>query len=309
MFKLKMALTGLFVMVAAVAAQAQTIDFETFPDGSPVTEGMLLTNQYADWGVTFELIAGGDGPRIAGVGGAQTAFQGVNSNRPECGVNSNTRADMPAPGVDVGCLFLTDDNIHDQSAFALRVNYLTPVYQASGELLDIDATELWEIRALDAGNNLLAVINLDENSPGAGDGLATAWSFNLTDPIHTIELHPSFVNPHQYGLAFDNFSPSSIPLFPNCYAGVPIASNDGVTYQFDGSGSTDDDGTVTAWHWDFGDGNTSDDMSPSHTYAAAGSYHVLLTVTDNHGNQSSCSPDQVVATENQNWDALKAMYK
>ena len=37
--------------------------------------------------------------------------------------------------------------------------------------------------------------------------------------------------------------------------------------------------TVTAWHWDFGDGTTSTEQNPSHTYASAGSYTVNLTIT------------------------------
>jgi PKD repeat protein len=45
-------------------------------------------------------------------------------------------------------------------------------------------------------------------------------------------------------------------------------------------GSTDDDGTVAEWSWDFGDGGTSTARNPSHTYAAAGSYTVTLIVTD-----------------------------
>ncbi len=38
-------------------------------------------------------------------------------------------------------------------------------------------------------------------------------------------------------------------------------------------------GTVTAWAWNFGDGNSSTDQNPQHTYAAFGTYNVTLTVT------------------------------
>jgi PKD repeat protein len=44
--------------------------------------------------------------------------------------------------------------------------------------------------------------------------------------------------------------------------------------------SSDSDGSVVSWSWDFGDGNTSSAQNPSHTYAAAGSYTVTLIVTD-----------------------------
>ena len=41
------------------------------------------------------------------------------------------------------------------------------------------------------------------------------------------------------------------------------------------------------YNWQFGDGNTSSQAAPSHTYAAAGSYNATLTVTDAHGCSSS----------------------
>ncbi len=44
--------------------------------------------------------------------------------------------------------------------------------------------------------------------------------------------------------------------------------------------STDDDGQVTAWAWDFGDGATSTQQHPEHAYAEAGTYTVCLTATD-----------------------------
>ncbi len=40
--------------------------------------------------------------------------------------------------------------------------------------------------------------------------------------------------------------------------------------------STDDDGSLTSWSWNFGDGSTSSERNPSHTYAAEGHYDVLL---------------------------------
>jgi PKD repeat protein len=49
----------------------------------------------------------------------------------------------------------------------------------------------------------------------------------------------------------------------------------------DGSG---DDGSVTAWSWDFGDSSGSLAIqNPSYTYTVGGSYEVTLAVTDNNG--------------------------
>ncbi len=67
-------------------------------------------------------------------------------------------------------------------------------------------------------------------------------------------------------------------------------------------------GPITGWAWNFGDTNTSTSQNPSHTYAAAGSYLVTLTVTgtspdgtavsSQHVTVTSASPNFVAAT---NW--------
>lgn len=58
--------------------------------------------------------------------------------------------------------------------------------------------------------------------------------------------------------------------------------------------STDSDGSVVSWAWNFGDGSVSTGQNPSHTYATDGTYQVYLTVTDNNGN-SDFSTQQVEA--------------
>jgi hypothetical protein len=58
-------------------------------------------------------------------------------------------------------------------------------------------------------------------------------------------------------------------------AGSPVA--------FDASGSSDSDGTIVSYDWDFGDGGTDTGVNPSHTFATADNYLVTLVVTDNDG--------------------------
>ncbi|MDX1444218.1 MAG: S8 family serine peptidase [Gammaproteobacteria bacterium] len=52
---------------------------------------------------------------------------------------------------------------------------------------------------------------------------------------------------------------------------------------FDGTGSSDSDGSIVSYAWDFGDGNTATGSTASHSFAAAGDYTVTLTVTDDAG--------------------------
>jgi PKD repeat protein len=56
----------------------------------------------------------------------------------------------------------------------------------------------------------------------------------------------------------------------------------GLTCQFTDA-SRDSDGRVVGWSWTFGDGGTSPEQNPSHTFAAAGTYTVTLTATDDDG--------------------------
>lgn len=53
----------------------------------------------------------------------------------------------------------------------------------------------------------------------------------------------------------------------------------GLACNFDGSGSTDDNG-ITNYAWDYGDGGTGSGVQTTHSYGASGTFNVKLTVTD-----------------------------
>jgi subtilisin family serine protease len=80
----------------------------------------------------------------------------------------------------------------------------------------------------------------------------------------------------------------------------PVASFtttcNGLSCTFNGSGSSDVDGTIESYTWDFGEGpvdSTSGAIAP-HTYSGAGTYDVTLTVTDNATPAGSGSTSQSV---------------
>ena len=64
---------------------------------------------------------------------------------------------------------------------------------------------------------------------------------------------------------------------------TPDGGDTPLTVTFSSAGTTDLDGTVASYAWDFGDGATSTSANPQHTYTLAGDYVVTLTVTDNLG--------------------------
>jgi PKD repeat protein len=62
-----------------------------------------------------------------------------------------------------------------------------------------------------------------------------------------------------------------------------------LTVTFSSVGSSDPDGTITAYVWNFGDGASSSQANASHAYNAAGTYVAILTVTDNAGATATAS--------------------
>ena len=73
------------------------------------------------------------------------------------------------------------------------------------------------------------------------------------------------------------------------------SSNTDLAASFDGTGSSDTDGTVASYSWNFGDNTAAGTGSkPSHTYTAAGTYTVTLTVTDDAGATDTVSHDVTV---------------
>ncbi|MCP3141563.1 PKD domain-containing protein [Pyxidicoccus xibeiensis] len=80
---------------------------------------------------------------------------------------------------------------------------------------------------------------------------------------------------------------------------APVANfnftSSGLTATFSDT-STDPDGTIASRTWAFGDGTTSSATGPSKTYAAAGTYAVQLTVTDNGGATGTATQNVTVST-------------
>ena len=126
-----------------------------------------------------------------------------------------------------------------------------------------------------------------------GDGETS----NEPDPTHTYSTEGTYpvtltVTDEAGFTGMDN-TDCTVSLPPNeppvAEVNGPYEGSEDSTITFSSSGSSDPDGTVISYLWDFGDGETSTEENPSHEYAEPGTYSVSLTVTDDRGDVQTIS--------------------
>lgn len=84
---------------------------------------------------------------------------------------------------------------------------------------------------------------------------------------------------------------------PVAYAGNDITACTNSEVVFDGSGSTDSDGIVNSYSWDFGDGETGGGARTSHIYKRPGTYKVLLAIEGELvGDCDNTDTDELIVT-------------
>lgn len=143
----------------------------------------------------------------------------------------------------------------------------------------------------------LSAQNLVTGSDGRGSATYTAPAsvFGSATPEALVRI---FVTP--VGTNFDNASSRSVSLRLVAPAtiytpGSPVASftyapsnpKAGQDVSFNASASADPDGSIVQWQWTYGDGDVEYGVTQMHDFPQAGTYNVILTVTDNSGNKAS----------------------
>lgn len=100
---------GIALGVAASSARATTINFDTFPDGTPVPTGTIITDQYLVWGATFSSTPSG-GPIIDSDGEASSPPNFLIGN-PDSYQPITVDFTKPIPFVDVTLISVGDSTV------------------------------------------------------------------------------------------------------------------------------------------------------------------------------------------------------
>ena len=137
------------------------------------------------------------------------------------------------------------------------------------------------VLACDAGGNV---------QPGGDGWMVPCSRTNHNDGTpSTIEIQLYHFSGVQAGLSLNQAPTAS-------FTASPTSGNAPLTVNFDGTASSDPDGTIDSYAWDFGDGNTGSDQTPIHEYTSAGTYTVTLTVTDNQSATGTATDTITVTT-------------
>ncbi len=128
-------------------------------------------------------------------------------------------------------------------------------------------------------------------------GITPSYIFN-TPGVYTVSL-TIMDNEGESDTTTTNISVSAIgsQLPTAVFSATPLSGIAPLAVDFDASASTDPDGNITAYSWDFGDGNSETGVTTSHTFDTQGIYNVTLTVTDNNNNTASVTTTITVDPE------------
>lgn len=129
------------------------------------------------------------------------------------------------------------------------------------------------------------VWDFGDATSGAGVAPAHAFAANGTYDV-TLTVHDD-----QGAIASTT---QSVVVFDEPPTAAASASCQFQYCTFDGTASSDPDGAVANWAWDFGDGSVGGGSSAEHTFAADGTYTITLTVSDDDGISNTTTLDVTV---------------
>lgn len=161
-----------------------------------------------------------------------------------------------------------------------------------GWALRLNGQDFAAAESLNSDGDPTGATNLEEINANTQPG----WTYGANNAINGGAVTNTALPPT--GISGD-LDPPAVNQPPAADPGGPYNGTEGIQLAFDGSGSTDPDGTIVAYEWDFGDGNTGTGPTPTHTYLTSGSFGVVLTVTDDMGDTNTATTTATIAVGNQ----------
>ncbi len=139
---------------------------------------------------------------------------------------------------------------------------------------------------------------LTDDPDGNNENIIYTWSGATVDPVDVVDPQVTLAAgsytflltvTDEYGNVADDEVVITVKPAGNNNPPVAVVSANTIKgpapleISFTGSESTDSDGPIDSYAWDFNDSNQSSDADPVHTFVAPGTYFVSLTVTDSDG--------------------------
>jgi hypothetical protein len=145
----------------------------------------------------------------------------------------------------------------------------------------------WKIRTkIHPAENVPCRVRADYSEPQPGEPQLAER--DVVDPV--LQDVPADCAPTGDG------GPGNQPPVAN--ANGPYNGTVGLPMPFSSGGSSDPDGSIVSYEWDFGDGDSSTEANPTHNYDTAGNYSVTLTVTDDEGDSDSDATTATITVDN-----------
>ena len=148
---------------------------------------------------------------------------------------------------------------------------------------------------------------LTVNFTDESTGDITSWSWDFGDGSTSTEQNPThtYNSAGSYTVSLTVTGPGgsdtetkadyiTVTDVPNAdFVGDPTSGTAPLTVSFTDQST----GNPTSWSWDFGDGSTSTEQNPTHTYNAAGTYTVKLTASNSCGSDTETKVDYITVNE------------
>ena len=149
-----------------------------------------------------------------------------------------------------------------------------------------------------SGSGSLAIIRFTSLSAGTTSINITNMALSNTEALeipaewneYTITILPGENNSHS-GSSGGSDNPSTENNLPPIALCSPLMEDEllvGEEIFFNGSLSSDPDGYITSYHWNFGDNTTGNLSQMTHVYTKEGVYNVTLTILDDNGESDLC---------------------